>query len=499
MLANRKLLSHCRFRTDDLAGASMHHAVMISSTYSDLKRMRQVLIDAAIKAGFYPKVMEYNDGAVNASALTNSLAMVNDSHAYVLLIGRRYGQRPASPSNPQNLSITELEFNEAIRLKKPVKLILLSDTYPTGVGDQLQTDIESLKAFRQRAKTLDGNAGEHRIYKVVNTKQELSDAARDAMRDLADYLRMQPKRPVAMPTPASAETPSDPSAIAQFESAVRILFGAEGPLHSWKRIERAKAPSVLPASVQMALTNPDRGLGDRLSRIVRHELTGALADDLRTYRFTLSPKGRVEVHMCLVDCMDAAIKLCMDPVKRGALQQMRQGLLHVPAQMIPGSALALRLRPLDGLELKPNSPNRALSAKHVAEFGLEVGLGDDANFSLASLVCSIPSSRNPEGRVISINSERDVEEWRGFLLDERGQGRERLLVLALEFGNALGDTAIAWLDKFGVKTVLLAGDTGGTFWWLEESVLVGRVSGFIEDANAILGDAIQGAKLQGAL
>ncbi len=224
MLANRKLLSHRQIRTDDLTGASMHHAVMISSTFSDLSSQRQVLMSAADRAKLYAEGMEHNDGGVNASVLENSLDMVRRSHAYVLLIGRRYGQRPVSTKNPKNLSITELEFNEAIRLDKAIKLILLSDDYPTGAGDKNQADIDSLEAFRERAKSKDGNSGEHRIYKVVNNEKDLLLAANNAMRDLAEHLREHAPLPAADPTPsapsASAFPPTDCTVATRLQTAL---------------------------------------------------------------------------------------------------------------------------------------------------------------------------------------------------------------------------------------------------------------------------------------
>ena len=86
--------------------------IMVSSTFTDLKEHRQEVMAAISKLGFMPVVMEHS-GATPADVITQSLNMVADCAAYVLLISHKYGQPPKDKSNPEGLSITELEFNEA--------------------------------------------------------------------------------------------------------------------------------------------------------------------------------------------------------------------------------------------------------------------------------------------------------------------------------------------------------------------------------------------------
>jgi len=199
----------------------MHYAVMISSTFKDLVDLRLILKNEALAADLFPKVMEHNDGDINATVLENSLAMVRDSHAYVLLIGRRYGQRPNSPRNLKNLSITELEFEEAVRLNRPIKLIIQSEHYPAGPGDDDQRDIDSLKAFRNRAKKVDGNTGEHRIYYEVSSKQKFAAAAAKLMQSLAAYLRKDPPAQTSiLPHPDAAAIPTDCAGATRLQAAL---------------------------------------------------------------------------------------------------------------------------------------------------------------------------------------------------------------------------------------------------------------------------------------
>lgn len=285
-------------------------------------------------------------------------------------------------------------------------------------------------------------------------------------------------------SPVSADV--DSGLLDAFAVAMLRLFGRDGPLRTWSRFLPAQSESELPPAICAVLTVRDRGLGDRLTRLTRHDIAARLAEDLRESRISLSVAERRGVRAALVEGMDAAIGLCMDQAKRQQLAQTRLGLLPMPARQTEGAALAMRPNPVDWFELKPDSPHRAMRAKYMAEWGLESGVGKAERYGIASLVCSIPSERNPEGRAVQIGSEREVEEWRGFLNDERERGRERLLVLGASQVDAVGDEMIAWIERLGVRVLRLVGDDG-TFWWLEESLLVGRVSGFIEDLNRISG------------
>ena len=52
--------------------------------------------------------------------------MVRDGSAYIGVISKKYGQMPKCPTrNPDNLSITELEFNEALHLGRPILLFIM--------------------------------------------------------------------------------------------------------------------------------------------------------------------------------------------------------------------------------------------------------------------------------------------------------------------------------------------------------------------------------------
>ena len=106
--------------------------VMVSSTFTDLKGHRAELIGAIPRYELHANAME-NDSARLADEIESSLQMVRESAAYIVVIGHRYGQIPSCEQRNQgHLSLTELEFNEAQRLGRPILLFIM------GMGHQLK-------------------------------------------------------------------------------------------------------------------------------------------------------------------------------------------------------------------------------------------------------------------------------------------------------------------------------------------------------------------------
>ena len=123
-------------KRDAMAESSDHrpkqvHQVMVSSTFKDLEEHRAALIEAIHKYGLHANVMEHSDAEPARDMIQSSLEMVRDSAGYICLISLRYGQTPHCPDrNPTDLSITELEFNEAVKLHRPILLYLMDEDYP---------------------------------------------------------------------------------------------------------------------------------------------------------------------------------------------------------------------------------------------------------------------------------------------------------------------------------------------------------------------------------
>jgi tetratricopeptide (TPR) repeat protein len=158
----------------------LYRAIMVSSTFTDLEEHRSEAIDAINRFGFYPNVMEYSGARTDADVIETSLRMVRDSAAYLCVIGHKYGQTPLDADrNPQGLSITELEFNEARKLGRPILLFLMSDDHPVTKGD-IEQDTKKqkkLEAFRKQAKRVNPGKATERVYETFKSKDEFAKKA----------------------------------------------------------------------------------------------------------------------------------------------------------------------------------------------------------------------------------------------------------------------------------------------------------------------------------
>jgi tetratricopeptide (TPR) repeat protein len=111
--------------------------VYVSSTVADLKDERRTVMEWLVAAGHQP-VHSYrpNSETVRESCLED----IAGCDLYVLIMAHRYGFQPLN-DNPENLSITQLEFRRASELRIP-RIALLR----TSVPDIRLTDLLSPRA-----------------------------------------------------------------------------------------------------------------------------------------------------------------------------------------------------------------------------------------------------------------------------------------------------------------------------------------------------------------
>jgi tetratricopeptide (TPR) repeat protein len=112
-------------RGEGRPGGYVMARVYISSTIADLKRERQVVTDWLVAAR-HEVVHSYRPDS--DTVRDSCLADVDTCDLYVLILGHRYGPKPAD-SNPQGLSITHLEFRRAGQSRKP-RIALLRTSIP---------------------------------------------------------------------------------------------------------------------------------------------------------------------------------------------------------------------------------------------------------------------------------------------------------------------------------------------------------------------------------
>ena len=229
--------------------------VMVSSTYTDLKEHRAALIIALHKHKLHANVMEHDDANVAHDVIESSLQMVRDSAGYILLVSQKYGQTPEdSDRNPDKLSITELEFNEAQRLNRPILLFIMGDEHKVTKSDlePNRTKGKKLKAFCERAKRVSPGGKVHRVYAIFNSLEEFKDKIASSLHELSQLLdpKDRPATNTAVPT-ANPDLKSIPKA---------------GPRPSTRtgRTSRSKAKTQSPegseAVSNQKVSNPDEAL-----------------------------------------------------------------------------------------------------------------------------------------------------------------------------------------------------------------------------------------------
>jgi tetratricopeptide (TPR) repeat protein len=123
--------------------------VMVSSTARDLPEHRKEVLDACLRQGMFPKMMEHLP-ASDAEAISASLRLVDEADIYVGVFAHRYGYVPKD-NNPRQISITEMEYERAVERKIPRLIFAIDKTHPLTIDDVEQGEgAVKLKAFKER-------------------------------------------------------------------------------------------------------------------------------------------------------------------------------------------------------------------------------------------------------------------------------------------------------------------------------------------------------------
>src|SRR5437764_1006322 len=126
--------------------------VMISSTALDLPEHRKEVLDACLRQGMFPTMMEHLP-ASDAEAISTSLNMVDEADIYLGVFAHRYGYVPKE-NNLQEISVTEMEYNRAVERKIPRLIFVMDKSHPITIDDVEQGEgAIKLKAFKERLQT----------------------------------------------------------------------------------------------------------------------------------------------------------------------------------------------------------------------------------------------------------------------------------------------------------------------------------------------------------
>lgn len=150
--------------------------VFVSSTYSDLIEERQAAVEAILKSGNIPAGMElFKSG--NVTQLETIKQWIDESDVYMLILGGRYG----SIEPKSKLSYTHLEYNYAVKKKKPYFSVVITEDALKQRVKKIGTNIMELenrdKYNRFRKQVLKN------ISSFYNDRKDIQISILDTLRD----------------------------------------------------------------------------------------------------------------------------------------------------------------------------------------------------------------------------------------------------------------------------------------------------------------------------
>lgn len=158
-------------------------SLFISSTSRDLSKHRELLKSKLTQMGLsYIAMEEFT--AADADAIDVSLEAVRKCDVFIGIYARRYGFVPLDEhKNPKQLSVTELEYHEAVRLKLPRLLFEVEDGYGANTLIETFQDIDDPVQNRKLSAFLD-QARKERVFARFTTEELLTAKVLAALKNL---------------------------------------------------------------------------------------------------------------------------------------------------------------------------------------------------------------------------------------------------------------------------------------------------------------------------
>lgn len=127
------------------------YQVFISSTFLDLREERQAVSQALLRSDCFPAQME-NWPAMDAEQMEAIKQIIDESDYFVVISAGKYGS-----VNPETgLSYTEMEYDYAMEIGKPIIRLLHRDPFNVLRGDQIESKAgvkKKLATFHAKLKT----------------------------------------------------------------------------------------------------------------------------------------------------------------------------------------------------------------------------------------------------------------------------------------------------------------------------------------------------------
>lgn len=159
-----------------LAEPRQHVPIFVGSTFDDMKEYRRAVFDALASLEAVVRGMEYF-GSKPGSPVDECLAVVRSCRAYIGLFGMRYGSVPEN----LELSMTHLEYEEALRRVLPSLIYLIDEDNQPVLPKFVETGpgAEALKRLKDQL----------RRRHIVSLFTTPTDLAAKVMHDVPEMLR----------------------------------------------------------------------------------------------------------------------------------------------------------------------------------------------------------------------------------------------------------------------------------------------------------------------
>ncbi|HEY0174635.1 MAG TPA: DUF4062 domain-containing protein [Pyrinomonadaceae bacterium] len=146
---------------------------MVSSTALDLPEHRKEVMDACLRMGMHPAMMEHLT-AGDTTAAEKSVAMVDDASVYLGVFAYRYGHVPEA-DNPGRISITEMEYDRAVERGIPRLIFLMDRSHTLTAADMEEETGDPVEAARRKVKLaeLKKRAGKERVVASFKSPADL--------------------------------------------------------------------------------------------------------------------------------------------------------------------------------------------------------------------------------------------------------------------------------------------------------------------------------------
>lgn len=155
------------------------YQVFVSSTFEDLKDERKEITQAILESNCIPIGMEMFP-ATNKTQWEFIKSVIDESDVYLVIIAGRYGSE-GEDENGKKVSYTEMEFDYALKMGKPIIALLHEDisSLPKVKCETSERKNKKLNAFVQKVKN-------GRMIKQWSNKDNIKSAALTALTAVKD-------------------------------------------------------------------------------------------------------------------------------------------------------------------------------------------------------------------------------------------------------------------------------------------------------------------------